>query len=105
MIDLYKTKRDLQCPHKTFKCNCADIALQNIVRPYKEIPIFQPYRKNGKFTLATEHDKHMLTQIGFYWAALICANLKDKIHISGLDRYVEGQISYGTLSLRLCLEE
>merc|ERR1712240_950361 len=97
-----KAKRNLNCPHKMYYCQCAEKALQHIVRPYKTTPIYPPYVRNGKFNVTNEYDKRILTQVGFYWAALICRNNKNKLHhIIGLDRYVEGRISYGTLSCKV----
>ena len=97
-----KAKRNSNCPHKMYQCPCADNALQHIVRPYKKDPIYPPYLKNGKFNTTNEHDKRTLTQVGFYWAALICGNTKHKLHrMIGLDRYVDGRITYGTLSCKV----
>merc|ERR1712115_344996 len=97
-----KAKRNSNCLHKMYHCPCSNNALQHIVRPYKKTPIYPPYLKNGKFNVTNEHDKRILTQVGFYWAALICGNTKNKLHhIIGLDRYVEGRITYGTLSCKV----
>ena len=46
-------------------------------------------------------DKHTLTQISFFFAALIRADLKTKMHILNIDMYTEGVISSGTLSCRV----
>ena len=43
----------------------------------------------------------MLAQIGFYWSALIYADLDSKVHDLVLDRYSVGRISYGTLSCKV----
>ena len=76
-------------------------ALRNVIRPYKDYPVFKPYIRDGKFALENESDKRMFAQIGFYWCALICADLKSKVHDIGLDRYSIGSISYGTLSCKV----
>ena len=82
-----KAKRRLHCTHHSSQCECAQFALRNITRPYKDFPIFKPYLRNRRFALANKSDKRMLSQIGFFWSALICADLKSKVHDLGLDKY------------------
>ena len=52
-----KAKKRFGCEHRNQKCECAQFALRNITRPYKDYPVFKPYIRDGKFALENETDK------------------------------------------------
>ena len=52
---------------------------------------------SGRFAPITESDKLTLTQIGFYFGALLWAELKKKMPMLHVDKYQHGVISYNSL--------
>ena len=74
---------------------------QKILRPLRQNPIFKLYIINNRFNQINKSDKRIISQIGCYFVALICADLKSKIHIHNIDKYTNVLISYGTLSCKV----
>ena len=77
------------------------IVRNQIVHPYGENPIFQPYIVDGILNKTNSTDNHTLTQIGLFFAALMCAELKSKIHAMNIDKYTEGIITAGSLKCKV----
>ena len=93
-----KYKKENGCTHPTNFCVCATKAIQHIVRSYKIVCIFQPYRlESGKFAITNESDKLTLCRIGFYFGALMCAELTKQMPKLHLDKYQDGYIKYNSL--------